>query len=199
MRLPRKVRNMSILRCAAAILAGGTLAFVWSCASWLTIPWHQSSMSIFENEESVAALVRTAAPHPGVYTYPGWTTDEEAMQAKHERGPYVFASIVPAGVGSEIGTTMATGFALSVLGAAGLFGLMTLSGHDSRRRRLGLALAASLFIALMPALMHWNWWHFPLGFTFVGVFDEVIAWSLASTALVAIAPAPRRDAREVAP
>ena len=43
-------------------------------------------------------------------TYPGWTDDEETMQERHKQGPYVFASVVPAGIGADFGKMMIKGF-----------------------------------------------------------------------------------------
>ena len=58
-------------RNVTAVLAGGLIAFIWSSISWMAIPWHQPTMNIFEDEESVGRVIKAAAPEAGIYTYPG--------------------------------------------------------------------------------------------------------------------------------
>ena len=162
-----------------AVVVAGAAAFVWSTVSWMVIPWHQPTMEIFENEESVGAAIKAAAPVAGIYTYPGWTDDYEGMEAKHEEGPYVFASVVPDGVGGEMGSMMIGGLLASILGAVILLILMRVAEPEPNwKRRALVATVAALFVSLMPAVMNWNWWHFPMGFTIVGIIDNFIAGRL---------------------
>ena len=159
-----------------AIVVGGLVAFIWSSISWMAIPWHQPTMRVFQNETHVGRTIKEAAPTPGIYTYPGWTDDDADMRNKHDEGPYVFASVVPAGVGSEMSGMMLGGLLISMVGAAFLMTLMQLS---PRATSLRVGVVAALFIGVVPALMNWNWWHFPIGFTVVGAVDCFISWTLA--------------------
>ncbi len=176
-----RIRNLT------AVLAGGLIAFIWSSISWMAIPWHQPTMSIFEDEESVGRVIKDAAPEAGIYTYPGWTDDTEDMEGKHAEGPYVFASVVPDGVGSEMVGMMVSGLLVNLLGAALLLALMLLVPHSTWRTRTLVAFVAALFVSVIPALMNWNWWHFPIGFTLVGILDGIVAWTLAGLVMAWIA------------
>lgn len=162
-------------RSLIAVVVGGLVAFIWSSISWMAIPWHRPTMEVFTNEVVVGRTIKEAAPKPGIYTYPGWTSDDADMQKKHNEGPYVFASVVPAGVGSEMVGMMLGGFLIAVMGAAFLLTLMSLAPSASLR----VGAVAALFVSLIPSLMNWNWWHFPVGFTAVGVADSFISWMLA--------------------
>lgn len=174
-------------RIIIAVLVGGVTGFVWSSISWMVIPWHQPTMSIFETEEVVGAAIKEAAPAPGIYTYPGWTDDNEDMEKKHAEGPYVFASVVPAGVGDEMGSMMIGGLLVNIVGAAVLLILIRMVAPDSNWKvRACVASVAALFVSLVPALMNWNWWHFPVGFTVVGIIDNFIAWSLVGLVMALI-------------
>jgi hypothetical protein len=167
------------LRNILAVLAGGAVAFIWSTVSWMVIPWHQPTMSAFEDEASVGQAIKEAAPAAGIYTYPAWTEDAEEMQKKHNEGPYVFASVVPSGVGSEMGSMMLGGFLANLVGAALLLTLMLCVPDAGWKARTLVAAVAALFVSLVPALMNWNWWHFPLPFTLVAIVDGFIGWTLA--------------------
>ena len=182
------------LRIIAAVFAGGLSAFVWSSVSWMAIPWHQPTMSVFEDEESIGSLIKAAAPQAGIYTYPGWTDDAADMEAKHAEGPYVFASIVPSGVGSEMPQMMGMGFVVNLLGAALLLALILLLPHPSWGRRTLVAFVAALFIGVVPPLMDWNWWHFPIGFTAVAILDGVVGWTLAGSVMALIVSKKRAPA-----
>jgi hypothetical protein len=175
------------IRSVVAVLAGGVIAFVWSCVSWMVIPWHQPTMSIFENEEAVGRAIQAASPQPGIYTYPGWTDDEADMTKKHNEGPYVFASVVPNGVGSEMAGMMVGGFIANLVGAALLLSLLPRGPHVTWRERLRVVFVAALFVSLVPALMNWNWWHFPVPFTLVAVVDGIVGWTLAGGVVAVIA------------
>ena len=179
------------LRNVLAVLAGGAVAFIWSTISWMVIPWHQPTMSAFEDEAAFAQTVKQSALEPGIYTYPAWTDDAEDMQKKHDEGPYVFASVVPAGVGSEMGSMMVGGFLANLVGAALLLTLMLCVTDAGWKARTLVAAVAALFVSLVPALMNWNWWHFPMPFTLVAIVDGVIAWTLAGFVMAKISAGER--------
>ena len=162
-----------------AVFAGAVIAFVWSSISWMVIPWHQPTMKGFENEEAIGQTIKAASPAPGIYTYPAWTDDEGDMQKKHEAGPYVFASVVPAGVGSEMTSMMIGGFLANLVGAAILLNIILLVPGQGWKLRALLATMAGLFVSLVPALMNLNWWHFPFPFTVVSIADSFISWTAA--------------------
>lgn len=178
------------IRNLLAVLAGGAIMFVWSMLSWMALGWHQPTMKVFKNEVAVGQAIKQAAPEPGIYTYPGWTDDVEDMQAKHDAGPYVFASVVPAGVGGEFGTMMLFGFLVDLVGAAFLLFLILSVAVPSWKARMSLSLIAILFISIVPGLMNWNWWHFPIPFVVVGALDSLIGWGLAAAAMAKIVPYP---------
>ena len=176
-----------MIRNALSVIAGGMLAFIWSSLSWMVLPWHQPTMNVFENEESVGAMIKEAAPKAGIYTYPGWTDDAEDMKKKHGEGPYVFASIVPGGVGVEMGRMMFNGILISVLGSAFLLILMlVLPPGTSWKQKALVGIVAAIFVSLVPPLLNWNWWHFPMPFTIVAILDGIVAWSIAAIAIALI-------------
>ena len=177
-----------------AVLAGGTLAFAWLLISWMLLPWHQSTMSIFEEEDSIGLAIKEAAPKPGIYTYPGWADDQKEMEEKMEKGPYVFAVVVPAGVGGEMASTMITGLLIQLVTAALLLILLLLIPDEGWKLRMLAACVAAFFLSVTPALNNWNWSHFPVGFTLVAIADGVIAWTLAGFVMAKIVAAKRAPA-----
>lgn len=166
-----------------AILAGGIVAFVWSSISWMLLPWHQSTMSGFDQQDTMAAAVKAAATEPGIYVYPEWSDDQEDMQKRFKEGPYVFASIVPGGVGDGMGKMMLFGFISNLIGAALLLILLLTVPDEGWKARALVATIAAAFVALVPAMANWNWWNFPMGFTVVGILDSLIAWTLAGVVM----------------
>ncbi len=53
------------MRNVTAVLAGGLIAFIWSSISWMAIPWHQPTMSIFEEPGGGAGERDSATASPG--------------------------------------------------------------------------------------------------------------------------------------
>jgi hypothetical protein len=168
------------LKTFLVVLAGGAIAFIWSSISWMAIPWHKPTMKGFENPAAISQAIKDASPEPGIYIYPAWTDDADDMKEKHMEGPYVFASILPGGVGDGMGKMMLVGFLANLVGAALLLTLiMTVPDRGWKARALVGAVAA-LFVSLVPALMDYNWWHFPVGFTLVAIGDGFIGWTLVA-------------------
>ena len=166
-------------RYLVAVLAGGLAAFVWSSISWMVLPWHQPTLRGFEDEASFGLAVKKAAPAPGIYTYPAWTGDSEEMERKHMEGPYVFASVLPGGLGACMGRMMVCGFIVNVIGASILLLMMMQVPDQGWKSRMPMVMIGALFVSLVPALIYWNWWQFPLGFTVVGILAGLIAWTLS--------------------
>jgi len=169
-----------------AVLAGGVAAFIWYSISWMVIPWHQPTMNGFDDAESIALAIKQAAPEPGIYIYPEWTDDAEDKEKQIEGRPYVFASIVPDGIRDGMGEMMVTGLLVNLIGAALLLTLMLTVPDEGWKARTLVAAIAALFVSLVPALMNWNWWHYPVAFSVVGILDNLIAWTLAGFVMAMI-------------
>ena len=105
---------------------------------------------------------------------------------KARRGPLAFISVKAEGIEPGMARPMAMGFLLNIVIAAILSLLV-------RRSTCNTILHQALFIglcgsvgALYPHISNLLWWHFPVSYTLVGVFDLWITWTLAGFGMAAL-------------
>src|SRR5687768_14496902 len=101
-------------------IAGGVVLFFWSFVSWMLLPWHNMTMSRFENESIVLEMLEHQAPREGVYLAP---FPEDPSQHEATGGPMVLAAFQPAmeaGMGKQlvvaiVGNVLAAALAMVLL------------------------------------------------------------------------------------
>ncbi len=83
------------------IVISAVLVFVASSIIHMASPWHKSDYPKLPNEEAVMDALRSLAIAPGDYGMPRPTSMAEMktpeFQAKAERGPRVFMTVLPSG------------------------------------------------------------------------------------------------------
>jgi hypothetical protein len=184
---------MNSKKCLLAVLAGAVIVFVWLNISWMVLEWH--GIKSVNDQEATGSALKAAAPEDGVYAVPAWKDKDgkmlepDEMAKAAEAGPFAFMVILPDGKKMSMARSMITGFVIQIVGALLLCFLMLMvsggSGSDFKRRVI-VAVCFSLAAGLMPALSNWNWWHFPIGYTFATIADSLISWTLAGLAMARI-------------
>jgi hypothetical protein len=177
-------------------ILGGLVAFLWSSLSWEVIGWHEKTMSGFQNEDEVSAVIASHAPRDGTYLLPagpvteGMTADqkkaiEAAVMGKMQKGPIMVAA-VRHNFGS-FGRAMAIQV-LGLMAAAFLLTWMLLQtrglGYASRVMFLAVAGLAASVIVDIP---NWNWWGFSGSYTVVNLIDSTLTWLIAGLVIAKVA------------
>jgi hypothetical protein len=183
-------------------ILGGLAAFVWSTISWELVGWHEKTMSSFQNDDEVAAVIASHALKDGTYMMPGAPpmqgmsaeqkkTAEAALVGKIQKGPIMVAAVRRGGFGSVTRATLIQ--ALSLMAAAFLLTwlLLQTKGLSFARRVLFLAIAG-LAAGVIIELPNWNWWGFSGAFTAVNIADSMVTWLFAGLVIARVVTQPTK-------
>jgi hypothetical protein len=179
------------MRVLVAGLIGGILMFAWGVLAHMALGLGNVGIKPPANENVVlSSLHEGLGEQPGVYILPsldpkkmGDAAEVIAYRQKAIRSPYAWVVYLPQGedmtrMGPQIGRQWASdtlsGLALAfVMGLAGL----------GFRRRLAVAAAAVAFAWLGTMVPYWNWYRFPLDFTWAALIEQLIGWLIAGAAM----------------
>jgi len=106
-----------------------------------------------------------------------------AYQQKAIRSPYAWVVYLPQGDDmTQMGLQIGRQWASDTLSALALVFVMGLAGLGFRRR-LAVAAAAAVFAWLSTMVPYWNWYRFPLDFTWAALIEQLIGWLIAGAAM----------------
>lgn len=178
-------------------ILGGLVAFTWSSISWEVLPWHEKPLNRFQNEDEVSLVIASHAARSGVYLLPAGPPTEgmgseqkkaaqDALMAKMQKGPVMFAAIKKEGFGSytrgliiQCLSLMAAAFLLTWL-------VMQTSGLSYGKRVIFLGVTG-LAASVITDLPNWNWWGFSGSYTAVMMADATITWLIAGLVIAKVA------------
>ncbi len=158
-------------------VVGGLIAFAWSALSWMVLPFHGRTLSVFADPAPIIRALEATGGASGVYI-----VKNDARGQTAPTDPFVFVSYAKAGWGS-MGRSMALGLAVQMVGA---FFWTWILGKIPGLTLRDAALYGCFFglcVGFLGAVPNWVWWKFPAGFTACYVLDDVAAWTFASLAI----------------
>lgn len=177
-------------------IVGGLIAFVWGILSWLVLPWHSVAIERFENEASVANVIRDNAMKDGVYILPNMYeanipgTSEEVRQELlvsneiMQNGPHMFCAVRLNGKNPySSGASYVRALIFQFVTAFLITWLLLKTKNQSYMDRVWFVACVALIGGILYFLPAWNFMCFPLGFAIVGIIDFVIGWFLAGLAI----------------
>ena len=172
------------LKCA---LIGGLIVFIWGLFSWMVFPWHQICLNRFANESDVANVIRDNASEAGMYVLPntfvydGSTSqkDMEKTMEIMEKGPFMFASVKPNGIGKMTMGPFIVSLIIQIIGAFIVTWLLMQTKNLPFKKQVGFATAFGLGVGILGQLPYWNWWGFSGAYIFSNIVDLVVGWFLA--------------------
>ena len=169
-------------------LVGGIIAFVWSFISWMALPWYKNSLMNFKSYEQVASVIKENTCGQGIYLLPGGCgEDDQLSKQRYECGPIMFAAITPDGKSFNMGANLVIQFIMLFVAAGVVTYVIAHYGKSSYGSRLFGVTLFGFFLGWLTAVPSWNWWSFPVGFSFVQFFDMLIMWFLAGLAIAKFA------------
>jgi hypothetical protein len=179
------------MRVLVAGLIGGILMFLWGVVAHMALGLGNVGIKPPANESVVLSTLHEGlGDRAGVYILPylepkkmGDAAEVIAYQQQAIRSPYAWVVYLPQGddmtrMGPQIGRQWASD-TLSALALAFVMGLAGLSF----RRRLALAAVAVAFAWLSTMVPYWNWYRFPLDFTWAALIEQLIGWLIAGAAM----------------
>jgi hypothetical protein len=179
------------LKCA---VAGGLIVFIWGLFSWMVFPWHQTSLKKFTNESEVATVISENAPTAGMYVLPNTFAYNDKTSQEHmtqgmtmmEKGPFMFASIRPNGMGKmSLGPFILSLF-IQIIGAFIVTWMLMKTKGLIFRKQVGFVTLFGLGVGILTQIPDWNWWGFSCVYVLTNLADLVIGWFLAGLAIAKI-------------
>ena len=179
------------MRVLVAGLIGGILMFLWGVVAHMALGLGNVGLKQPASESVVLSTLHEGlGDKAGVYILPsldpkkmGDAAEVIAYQQQAIRSPYAWVVYLPQGddmtrMGPQIGRQWASD-TLSALALAFVMGLAGLGF----RRRLALAAVAVAFAWLSTMVPYWNWYRFPLDFTWAALIEQLIGWLIAGAAM----------------
>ncbi len=162
-------------------ILGGLVVFTWGAISWMVLPWHDSTMKQFSNQDVVAVTLDAYAPETGVYFLaPG--LDEQGQPINGvEQGRVVFAAIqdpMP-----SMNPAMLKGLVTQILAALLVTWLVLKGAYPSFGARVSVVLVFAAAASLVGVVPNWIWWGFATDYSLVMIADMVIGWGLAGVVI----------------
>lgn len=186
----------------AAVL-GGIVMFAWGALSHIAIPFYNSTLLQFSNEDAITQTILANAPKSGVYFLPYETqlpasaseqerkAAEEKMMNQMSHGPFMLASIRVGEMG-PIWRYLLVELLSNMLSALLVAILLLKIKPMSIMNKLLFIQGVLLTVFFSINISYWNWYAFSTGFTLAELFDQVVGWLLAGW--VIIKNSTRRDA-----
>ncbi|MGH8160071.1 MAG: hypothetical protein ACREPQ_18290 [Rhodanobacter sp.] len=179
------------MRVLVAGLIGGIVMFIWGLAAHMALGLGNVGIHQPVDENVVLATLHEGlGEQAGVYMLPSFDPKQmndpykvRAYSQKAIHAPYAWVVYLPQGddmmqMGPQIGRQWASD-TLSALALAFVMGLAGLGF----RRRLAVAAAAAVFAWLSTMVPYWNWYRFPLDFTWAALVEQLIGWLIAGAAM----------------
>ena len=179
------------MRVLVAGLIGGILMFLWGVVAHMALGLGNVGLKQPPNESVVlSALHAGLGDQAGVYILPsldpkkmGDKAEVIAYQQQAIRSPYAWVVYLPQGDDmTQMGPQIGRQWASDTLSALALAFVMGLAGLGFRRR-LALAAVAVAFAWLSTMVPYWNWYRFPLDFTWAALIEQLIGWLIAGAAM----------------
>jgi len=168
---------------------GAFVVFVAQSLSWLVLGVHDRTIHELPNGEAIAALLREAAPAPGVYHHPGLPLpgeSQEAWAARYRTGPVVpFLAYHPGGAEPFSPVQPLRGWILDVVSATIVAWMLSLAAPSlpGYAGRVAFVTLFGAFAACVSWLSMYNWMSLPVDWTIVMSLELVASWALAGLVL----------------
>lgn len=180
--------SKSLLKSA---LVGGLIVFVWGMISWMALPMHKHCFHSFKNESKVASVIRENAPEKGIYILPNtYGYNENSSQSEMnkaiemmDKGPFMFASVVPNGLGNSMDGPLVFSFVIQVVGAFIISWMLSRTKGLAFWDKVKFVTLFGLGVGVLGLLPSWNWLGFPGLYVAVHLLDLIVGWFLAGMAI----------------
>jgi len=179
-------------------IIGGVIAFVWSFVSWMVLPWHDSAIQEFRNQEFVSWVLKENTKKDGVYVAPHMKSQDEfafkemAQTQAGENQPFVYVQIKRRGIDFTSAKHYIIAFLTQFIGATLISALLLQAKELRYGGRLLFVTLIGLLIGILSQVPNWNWMGGGTVFSLVMIADYVVTWFLAGLLLAAVIK-PKRE------
>ena len=174
-------------------IVGAVAYFAWGAVSWTVIPWHRATVKPLPNESLVTDTLKTVIKEPGFYAFPGGRDnagkplDKAGWMEKMNAGPLGAVAFSPAGTDKPFAAYVRT-IVADLITAALVMWILWASRLKRAVHRIHLTAAIGLVAGIGGPVLMWTWFHFPAGFTIVGVLDLLFGFIILGAAMSPFVP-----------
>jgi hypothetical protein len=177
-------------RILLAGILGGFALFMWGGLSHMVLGLGLVGVQNMPQPQPVMDALKTAVPQSGFYFFP--PVDAAGKVAPDKAGgPHGIMIYNAAGAGAPMTGQLEKECALNIgMALFAAFMLSLASGVTGFVSRVAFVTMLGLMVGLMTNVQYWNWYGFPLNYTVVGVFNDVIGFLIVGLIAAAIIKAP---------
>jgi hypothetical protein len=177
-------------RILLAGVLGGFALFVWGGLAHTVLGLGLVGVQYLPQQQAVIGTLQTSVPQSGLYFFPQ-TDAAGKVPAEKAGGPYGLMIYHPTGAGGSMSGQLTTELVVNIVLAAFAALLLSLaSGLSTYGSRVGFVTLLGLAIGLMTNLEYWNWYGFPISYTFSAIAIVVIGFLLIGLIAAALVKPP---------
>ncbi|MFC5741143.1 hypothetical protein [Dyella tabacisoli] len=179
------------MRVLIAGLIGGIVMFIWGAVAHMVLGLGSMGMKLPAAEDVIlSSLHQGLGMEAGVYVLPSLDPKKMSDPAvvhtyaeKAKASPYAWVVYLPQGEDlTQMGPQLGRQWASDTLAALALAFVMGLAAFGFARR-VGIAAIVAVFTWLSAMVPYWNWYRFPLDFTFAALIEQLVGWMIAGAAM----------------
>ena len=185
-------------RILLAAVLGGIAMFIWSSIAHMALPLGQAGIKEMPNEQPVLSAMQAGLGQTsGLYMFPGMGVSSDASRqqrnaAMQQYGQKLAANpsglliyhppgappLTPGQLVTEFLTELAEALLLAIL-----LSQMRVTSFGSR---VGLTVVIALVGAITTNIPYWNWYGFPLSYTFPYACTQIIGYLIAGIVALSV-------------
>jgi hypothetical protein len=179
------------MRILVAAIFGGIVMFCWGAVAHMALGLGNQGIHQPIHEDTVlSSLHQGLGDQAGVYLLPSFDPNKwsdpaakTAYQQKAVVSPYALVVYLPQGEDmTKMGPQLLRQWASDTLSSLALAFLMGLAAFGFAKR-MAIAVAAPIFAWFSVLVPYWNWYRFPVSFTWAALIEQVIGWLLAGAVM----------------
>jgi hypothetical protein len=179
------------MRILVAAIFGGIVMFCWGAVAHMALGLGNQGIHQPIHEDTVlSSLHQGLGEQAGVYLLPSFDPNKwsdpaakTAYQQKAVVSPYALVVYEPQGEDmTEMGPQLLRQWASDTLSSLALAFLMGLAALGFAKR-MAIAVAAPVFAWFSVLVPYWNWYRFPVSFTWAALIEQIIGWLLAGAVM----------------
>jgi hypothetical protein len=177
-------------RILLAGILGGFALFIWGGISHMVLGLGMVGIQNMPQQQPVMDALKASVPQSGFYFFP--PADAAGKVAPDKAGgPYGIMIYHAAGAGAPMTGQLVKECALNVVMALfAAFMLSLATGVTGFVSRVGFVTMLGLMVGLMTNVQYWNWYGFPMNYTVVAVFNDIVGFLIVGLIAAALLKAP---------
>ena len=188
-------------RILLAGILGGVALFIWGGLSHMALGLGEVGVQVLPHEQPALDAMKASIPNAGLYYFPQGDASMKLTPAE-ENGPWGILIYHPTGATFAMSRPLLNECILNIVQALiAAFLLSLAAGLGGYPSRVGFVAALGLLATIGVNVEYWNWYGFPVSYTFFYALTEVIGFvciGLVAAAVIKHAEPAHLSARAVA-